>query len=772
MGTNKGLFLHDFFGRILPGDRNLFTPILEFIKWRRLTKSLGLLSWVVLWLAACGLLSFSFVKNMDVLHGFTEDFSNPPALTDNIADNLFIMDKFRSEILELQEANSNWWIPRFGLNNSIEVENRLKKQYITLFEKGFLTPVDRKLEKNLQMVTSDTPGSEIMIYAEHLVARIILLETHSQGKSLKSSEYVSRILPRILTVLDGKLLPEIAAKFGDIYFYYLNCGVSKASVRSKMGELRIALFQLIDKKSANLYWLVDWANAEPTIQDVALESFWGPAGPGESGREIRVEGAFTLNGNKQIVEFIEYLEKALSGITSITDKKIEFNRWYKEKYFQVWKKFASSFSDGQFILNGSDKWQTMASRMTTPQNPYFELIERMSKELKPFADGKDVPVWVTQAVEVQSIIVLAREEKKAKESKSILGKVIHKGGKMVHEASEKVKTPAADNLNKKHLQATSAFNDYLKNLEELLPVSSARSLAYKAASEFFPYSLKPSESKSPFFSAYGEIQKIKAYLTAGGNNPVSLSLLSGPLNFLVYFVSMETACSLQHDWEDIVLGGIQGVSKDKLPALLFGKEGVVWKFVNGPAAPFLGRNQMGYFAKKARGARIPFKSTFFSFLTQGNEGRTVIQPEYTVQAEALPIDVNFGAKKEPYAVILLLDCAKGKTLLKNYNHPASQTFKWSPDDCGDVTLQIFFEGLVLTKTYNGHYGFPQFLADFRSGSKTFTPTDFVKYKEILGRMNISEIKVSYKFAGSENVIRLLKEVPSKVPEVVATCWDQ
>jgi len=772
MGTNKGFFLHDFFGRILSGDRNLFTPILEYIKWRRLTKNLGLLSWVALWLAVCGALSFAFIKNMNVLHGFMGDFSHPPVLTRNVSDNLLIMDKFRGELLELHDTNSGWWVPRFGLNKSLEVEDTLRKQYVNLFEKGFLNPMDREVEKKLELVTSDTPGSEIMVYAEHLVARIILVKAHLKGESFKSSEYVFRILPNILTLLDRRLLPEIASKFGDIYFYYLDCGIHKVAARSKMKELETTLDQLIYKKSTNLYWLVEWANAEPTIQDITLEDFWGPTGSKGSSHKIMVDGAFTIDGHKQIGEFIECLEKALPDLKNITDKKKGFDLWYRQKYFQAWKSFARSFSDGQLNLNGPDEWQSMASKMTTPQNPYFELIERMSKELKPFAKGNGVPAWATQTIEVQSIITLATEKKKAKEDKSILAKVVHKGEELAHEASEKVKTPTTKGLSEKHLHAANTFNAYLKNLEELLPVSSARSQAYKAASDFFPYRLKPSESKSPFFSAFGEIQKFKTYLTSGGGSSVSPKLLSGPVRFLVHYVSMETACSLQHDWEDIVLGEIQGVSRNKLPALLFGKEGVVWKFVNGPAAPFLGRNQDGYFAKKAQGTRIPFKDDFFTFITQGGEISTSIQPEYKVLVKALPIDVNDGAKKEPYEVVLELWCAKGKTRLANYNYPISKTFAWSPHDCGDVTLQINFEALSLIKKYQGHNGFPLFLADFRDGSKTFKPGDFPVSEGILKKMNVSEIKVIYEFKDNAPVIKLLKEVPQKIPEIIADCWER
>jgi type VI secretion system protein ImpL len=38
-GTNRGLFLHDFFSRILPADRGLFAPTQKTMEWSRLTKS-------------------------------------------------------------------------------------------------------------------------------------------------------------------------------------------------------------------------------------------------------------------------------------------------------------------------------------------------------------------------------------------------------------------------------------------------------------------------------------------------------------------------------------------------------------------------------------------------------------------------------------------------------------------------------------------------------------------------------------------------------------
>ena len=53
-GTSRGLFLHDFFARILPKDKGIFTPTRRAIEWQIITRNLGLTSWVLLGLALFG----------------------------------------------------------------------------------------------------------------------------------------------------------------------------------------------------------------------------------------------------------------------------------------------------------------------------------------------------------------------------------------------------------------------------------------------------------------------------------------------------------------------------------------------------------------------------------------------------------------------------------------------------------------------------------------------------------------------------------------------
>jgi type VI secretion system protein ImpL len=66
-GTSRGLFLHDFFSRIMPADRGLFAPTQRTLDWSRLSQHLGLAAWLAVAIAICGLLSFAFAKNLMIM---------------------------------------------------------------------------------------------------------------------------------------------------------------------------------------------------------------------------------------------------------------------------------------------------------------------------------------------------------------------------------------------------------------------------------------------------------------------------------------------------------------------------------------------------------------------------------------------------------------------------------------------------------------------------------------------------------------------------------
>src|SRR3990172_5701237 len=168
-GTSKGLFLHDFFSRILPIDKRLFAPTTRTIEWGKLTRNLGLTSWFIFCVAICGMLRFSFVKNLKIIREVPHEFFKPTVLNGEIIDDVVIMDKFRETILKTEDQNRKWWIPRFGMNESKNVEIQLKAKYCKKFRDRFLVIFDNRMVSRMTNFSTETSQEVFGQYVSYLV---------------------------------------------------------------------------------------------------------------------------------------------------------------------------------------------------------------------------------------------------------------------------------------------------------------------------------------------------------------------------------------------------------------------------------------------------------------------------------------------------------------------------------------------------------------------------------------------------------------------------
>jgi type VI secretion system protein ImpL len=328
---------------------------------------------------------------------------------------------------------------------------------------------------------------------------------------------------------------------------------------------------------------------------------------------------------------------------------------------------------------------------------------------------------------------------------------------------------------KKRLDALKVWQDYLSSLDKIGPAATSQEVGYRMAADFFTLPADAKESNAAIYLAYSNYLKLTGTLAVKGDMTEAWNILIGPIGYLIDYCIRQTSCYLKQQWESQVVGGIQGAPKEKLPVLLFDKtSGLVWKFVGGPANPFITKSTSAYISRKASikagvEKSVPFSQDFLAFLSSGAEGVVIAQPEYLVQMETLPIEVNDDAGIDPYANILTLQCTDSQVVLKNFNYPQKAAVRWTPDKCADTTLQILFPGMALTKAYPGQMGFAQFLSDFKSGSKTFGADDFPELKVRLTSLGIASIKVSYKISGAKPVIQLLKKIPSTVPLDIVKC---
>lgn len=770
-GTDKGFFLKDFFLSILPGDRNLFSPIKEYLSWRRVTRSLGITAWALIILSLCGLLTLSFMKNIETLYAFTKDISEPPVLTEELGKDLIMMSQFRSEILEMVELNGNWWIPRLGLDQSKMVELKLKAHFCALFRERFLNRFDKSIAAEIGGFNSETKGEVIGAFVEHLQTRINLLTSELNGASLKQLEQMPQPAYSAMIIIDDQVMPEIAAEFSKLYVSYLDWNADKKALKTEQSYLRTWLTHVAGVRGTTLNWMVNWANVNPDLGSVEMSDFWGAyRAPGLD--KYSVPPAYTLEGRKKIEEFMKRYQESLENPDILDARVKSFNDWYWQEYVKAWQTFARGFAVGGLQIEDENDMRVLAQIMADSNNPYFKLLDKMSEELVPAGELQGAPGWVVLAVNIRNVKKQAKQ-KKIVQSAGVVAKAAAKGEKAIEDTAKKTLSDKDVKELQNTLKAVDQYVAYEEALTKIIPVTSSRQKAFKMTSDL--YHTDPDNDKedapSPFRDAYSAFVGLKGASSQLGQDNVVWDLISGPLYFLLAYATMETSCELQSEWEGSVLADIHDMPEAKLKDELFGKDsGVVWKYISGPAAPFIKRDLSGYYPRTSLNQLFPFKKDFLEFLNQGSSLTAQLLPEYSVTIKSRPTSVNNEAILEPYATILVLECSDAPQQLENYNYPSNLEFKWKPDQCGKVTLQILFNDFTLTKNYAGVNGFPLFLSDFRDGARTFTAADFPENEKDLQNINVSEIHVAYTISGSAPLQTLKKDAPFQTPLTVVNCW--
>jgi len=766
----RDLFLKDFFRSILPGDRTLFSPILEFIRWRRLTANTGLLAWLLICLSLCGFLTMSFIHNRMTIDKFHTDFKQQKAvLSQDATSDLIMIERMRLQILDLEKANRYWFIPRLGLDESLDVEKAVKAKYTQLFKQGIMDNFDRNLMKRLDDITRDTPEDDLADYFSYVVARINVLREYLKSGKIKQSDAYRKSAADLIAMIYPKTAPDIAAIFSDNYYAYMKWGKDKRTAETNLEIYQTALASL-QKSVPDMKWLVKkWI---PDASPVLLKDFWGEPESTGFDTNVIVSGAYTSQGRKHIETFIGTIEAATADKGTFAKRKVDFWNWYQQQFTNAWTFFVRHFPEGEDGLQTMASQRTMATLMTTDHNPYFRLTQRIAEE-SAWIGADQLPPWMAIVVELSEIQKLAKSEAQ-KTSGSLLDKLSGKKEQLSQEIRSDIDRNKLDTM-KKRLDALKVWQDYITSLDKIGPAATSQEVGYRMAADFFTLPADAKESNAAIYLAYSNYLKLKGTLSIKGDTTEAWDILIGPIGYLIDYCIRQTSCYLKQQWESQVIGGIQGAPKDKLPVLLFDKtNGLVWKFVGGPANPFITKSTVAYISRKASikagvEKSVPFTQDFLAFLSSGAEGVVIAQPEYLVQMETLPIEVNDDAGIDPYANILTLQCTDAQVVLKNFNYPQKATLRWTPDKCADTTLQISFPGMNLTKIYPGQMGFAQFLSDFKNGSKTFSAEDFPELKVRLTSLGVTSIKVSYKISGAKPVIQLLKKIPSAVPLDIVKC---
>lgn len=779
----KGLFIHDVFARILPKERYVFLAGRIVSRWRTVTRNMALTSWLLVCLAFAVFLLVSFQSTSSTIERIHSripvDFTSAMSIGESpvgsqssaelnqkaYQENLNDLTTLLATVRVLLEERSDWRTSWLAFSPDVrELEKTLEQVFVRKFR--LIQQRSTGVTQSVQvMMQSDDPVKKAYailaaVRYSNMVQARINGATYDQLRAMPQVplEASADNLSLNENVRSGisKLVPASIA-WSDTDDFYLKLSL----------ERNRALIVKEAFNSRHMQWLIDWGNRLFDVAPIKATNFWRPEVLQNPGLEITP--GLTKAGNQKIEDFLKEMTAALGNSPEAVTQKSNFQAWYQGQRFAAWREFARGFYSGGNVVGVEPAWREVVSTLGTKASPFFLFFQKAEDEFAGLSP-QDSPEWLTFVryfYDVQSRTLSSAPLKRAANIVSA-----------INTATAGVMRPNVNTGNVSLANAVRAASQDItiyQDINKSLQTAAAKAQGgieadFKMAREYF----SGSADLATNLSVLRELeQKLSTFRKASKfnkpENEVVWRVIGGPIDILSTYVLEQASCQFQKDWESSVIWKSQlATSPTEASAQLFGDQGTVWAFVDGPGRHFINRGVSGFSAAKYQNYQLPLSGEFMDFLNQAVTTRVsqLVRQQRAAASDkksaklslaAYPLSVNPTAKVRPYAATLVMQCTDAVIELSNLNMQANDSFVWSPEQCGETTLEVEVDNMTLTKRYPGPLGLPTLLEEFQDGARVFTPNDFPAAADRLDELGITEITVRYDITGRAELLQLAKD---------------
>ena len=762
-----GVFLHDFFSRILPADRSLHRPVAEYLRWRSSVRTVAYGAMLCATFGLSVLFCLSFQRNTALL----DRMANATPLPANAGMGRRLLDfeqRFREEARLEDEVNSGW-LPTMGFDHARLACQTYAKTLNEDFYEQVLSAGMPLLDDKRSRLTAKSDDREFFILISDIIWRHDLLTAAEQNKSFDDMLKIPAMPQAILQALNLGDAPQFAPSVAYSMARNIYTLRDPADREQALRMMRAAFEQLPEIKTHSLQWIVQRASTLSTLAPVRGETFWPGLQAGYLS-DVVLSPVYTKEGLAVTLDYLNNLRRLLPD-TVLKSTSNDFLRWYATNYQRAWQHFALDFAARASTLATQPTRGEIFSLMSTDHNPYFAMLLRMDDELQAIHEHLgSVPRWMDDLSAMARSLRLVVQANPENEKLPLAQRLANSAQSLYQNVSGEVDVEARKQGMQAQLLAKN-MQAYLDALQNLVRFTMSNDLAFNAIREAMPNENNQNASQASLTLAVTSRQALNARLNPNPaqDSPVN-ALTAGPLNFFIQRLVNAASCQIQAMWEGNVLAKAGRLAPSQLQQALFAEQGgIVRDYADTTLAFFLNHTLNGYEPETVAGSTIPFDPGFLAFLNSGMSGYKPARNEYGIKIAALPAGVNDGATETPYAVELSLHCAREKQALVNYNSPASTLFNWRQDTCGDTSLSIRFKSVTLDVLYAGENGFINFLQDFQYGAKTFRAQDFPGQQALLDKLGISEVTLGYNITGGEGLLSARSFAPGLLPFVATEC---
>ncbi len=749
-------FVQPYFSSLLP-SQGYSRPLGGGLPFFASTRLWMLGAWLLLTLFLCGLLTANTVYQRNVL-------TLPPPRTDKISHDERLQKLYAEMLyaLQLEKARKNWLLPTLGLNMLERAERQSKMRFVEQTYASVMAPLRARLLHQLaQPVTAQNKGQS------RDTALLIgwLCDVISEKLRTGTIEESARmeVFPVVGAYEDWNMLSA------QLYLFALDWMPAGEMQDALAAGVRSLLERAVTRDGASLLDDVEQGvNASLPAARVCLSQFW-PETPLSGEKDVCVAPAYTARG-------YDVVEDALNDILTISGnnpgmrQSMEaFRHEYLRRYERAWREFATTFGQGWSNLQQSEIFAVMGSEGAVASLPHVRLLRRMGGELLPLSryarkTGTTLSPWIQDALLLQVMCDIALADPQSEKVPAWRGILSISLDSPELLAALRDVTRDMDHL-RQSLEAAMGLRRYMHSCAELLRVMSSRTRSLTLAQEHFA-NPKDAPAESPYTNAEKAVKDVVQPLAAP--HGVSRLLLADLLDCLRQGVTVQAAAAVQHKWENEVLSSPAALYEGNNLDHLYGREGVVSRFLSQTLAPLIRRQDAAPAAAFWEGTPFPFTTDFLASISRA-EAVAAAPPKdaYDVLLRSQPTILNREAAQRPDSTEFYLQCSDAPQRLVNNNYPRSGRIRYAPSQCAAAGIVLRFPDVEARYVYPD---FIAFLRDFQYGEHTFTPEDFPDAARKLADLSVTSLTVRLLPDNSAAILEAKDKEPSSLPERIVYTW--
>jgi hypothetical protein len=728
----------------------------------------GMSAWFLLLLALCGLLA------ADTLYQKRALTAAPAALNPAMATLKFAsLQQQMRYILQLEEAQSRWLLPSFGLDMLGDVAREEKQKFTRRLYEEVLPPRVGKLRRILEATESEG-------YDEPQHAALMQLSWLSRAVNERLRNGKTAGPPVFFPFTDDDGWNTASS---DLIRAGLNWTNNPDQLKLLSGELGSVIAQFIDDHFPVFSEaIIDYYNDANTDRQVCLSQYWPhlavqgeedfciPAYYTAASYEVNSEffNSFRLEPENPAAGRIgaasppNRFSPDRSGSTNTRIRRM-FDAYHRQ-YADYWLSFAQKFSEVSANVSDEAAYEPFYAIKNLRGTPHLRLLERMNRELAPLRNADPRPAWLADAALFEVMYAVAVEGH-GEADPAAWHTLLMAGTRM----PDVLQTLWQEADNREHMReiydGIMAMTLYLGAVRETLHDLGSRDLSLTLARANFSGKEQQDIKQRPYQEAKRRLATALARFSRQGlaTEMPQAQIFASLLDFSSNGIVLEAALAVQQNWESKVLSNpvhrFSSTDADKM----YGKEGIVSTFVQTDLQPFLERRVDGTVAATWEGNVFPFTDDFLHFAGSSEEWaarfHAAPEAEHSVRIRSSPPRVNVEAGSKPNAYTLSLACQDKNWQLINRNYPHDEYFVYNAARCGQVTLRVEFPSFTLERQWPD---FLRFARDFLYGEKDFTPEDFPESAALLKKAKVKSLRIPLLPDGAA---RLLQDEHANAPVV-------